>query len=324
MTCIIGVGMVKNEADIIEASVRHNLRYLDRMILFDHDSSDATSGILSAMANEGLPVSMLSPRTDRREFAFWQGEFTTALARLAFDEHGADHVIPIDADEFVDAGSRGALEAMLGDCAGEVASVEWQTYVPGLDDGPGMHPLDSLKWRVDTAVQALPKIAISRRATAGEWFIARGNHAFCRRNGAESSMHPAVAVEGLRLAHMPLRSPRQLIAKTLVGWLSRKLAYGTRAASTRNSWHFRELFERILAGETITMSDVRRYSAAIYALNRLPSSSDDGDVEFVEHRFADPIPLRYTEQAALDPARLLAAWASDLVDSLARAKERAR
>jgi hypothetical protein len=98
-----------------------------------------------------------------------------------------------------------------------------------------------------------------------------------------------VVVEGLRLAHLPLRSPRQLIAKVLVGWLSRKLAYGTRAASTRNSWHFRELFERISAGDIITMSDVRQYSAAIYALNRLPSFGDDGEVRFVEHRFADAV-----------------------------------
>jgi glycosyl transferase family 2 len=320
---IIGVSMVKNEADIIEASVRHNVRYLDRMIVFDHDSSDATPGILRALAEEGLPVSLLSPRTDRRESAFWQGEFTTALARLAFDEHGADHVIPIDADEFLDAGSRDALRTTLGGCAGEVASVEWQTYVPGLDDAPGMHPLDSLKWRVDTAVHALPKIAISRRATAGEWFIARGNHAFCHRDGTESSVHPAVVVEGLRLAHLPLRSPSQLIAKVLVGWLSRKLAYGARAASTRNSWHFRELFERISAGDVITPSDVRRYSAAIYALNRLPSIGEDAEVRFVEHRFADPVPLRYTNQASVDPVRLLAAWTSDLVDSLARTKEQA-
>jgi hypothetical protein len=322
MSCIVGVGMVKNEADIIEASVRHNLRYLDRLILFDHDSSDATPRILRALADEGLPVSILSPRTDRRELGYWQGEFMTGLARLAFADHGADHVIPIDADEFLDAGSRSALETALEDCPGDVISIEWQTYVPGLDDGAGMHPLDSLRWRVETDVPTLPKIAISRRATAGDWFIARGNHAFCRRNGTESSIHPAVAVEGLRLAHLPLRSPQQMTAKVLVGWLSRKLAYGKSAASTRNSWHFREMFARIVAGDVITMSDVRRYSAAIYALNRLPSSGDDGDVRLVEHRFADPMPLRYTEQTSVDPARLLAAWASELIDSFAEAKAR--
>src|SRR6476646_8028016 len=94
--CMVGVSVVKNEADIIEANVRHNLRYLDRIVVFDHDSCDATPRILDALAKEGLPVTLLTRRADKREFGFWQGEFMTALAKLAFDQHGADQVFPID------------------------------------------------------------------------------------------------------------------------------------------------------------------------------------------------------------------------------------
>ena len=324
MTRVIGVGMVKNEADIIEASVRHNLGYLDRIILFDHDSSDATPQILRAMAAEGLPISLLSPRTDRREFAFWQGEFTTGLARLAFEQHAAKHVVPIDADEFIDVASREALASVLDGCSDEIASIEWQTYVPGVDDEPGMHPIDSLRWRVDAGASALRKIVIPARAATGDWFISRGNHAFCRRNGNQSTIAPALPLEGMRLAHLPLRSPEQLAAKVLVGWLSRKLAYGASAVSTRNSWHFRALFERIIAGDVITMADVRSYSAAVYGFDRLPLPGDCDDIALVEHRLADPVPLCYTPRTAVDPARLLAVWASDLVDSLAASSERAR
>jgi hypothetical protein len=324
MTCLVGVGMVKNEADIIEASVRHNLRYLDRIILFDHDSSDATPRILRAMAQEGLPISLLSPRTDRREFAFWQGEFTTGLAKLAFTEHGADHVIPLDADEFLDGRSRASIAAALDKCPDEVASLEWRTFVPGLEDEPDMHPLDSLRWRVETELPQLSKIAISRRAASGDWFIARGNHAFCRRCGSEPGVHAATRVEGVRVAHLPLRSPRQLMTKVLVGWLARKLAYGVNAGSTHNSWHLRELFGRIVKGEAITPMDVRRYAIALYALNRPPSSNDDADFRLVEDRFARPIPLRYSESGSADPARFLAAWASDLVDSIVASRAGAR
>jgi hypothetical protein len=101
--CMIGVGVVKNEADIIEANLRHNLRFLDRIIFFDHDSCDATRRILDALAAEGLPITLLARRSDRAEFGFWQGEFMSALAKLAFEQHGADHVFLIDADEFIDA-----------------------------------------------------------------------------------------------------------------------------------------------------------------------------------------------------------------------------
>jgi hypothetical protein len=315
---MVGVSVVKNEADIIEANIRHNLRYLDRMIVFDHDSCDATPRILQSLAAEGLPITLLTRRTDRHEFAFWQGEFMTALARLAFEQHGADYVFPIDADEFLDAPARETIEAALGACPNEIANIEWRTYVPGLGD-VGQHPLESLRWRIETAVPALPKIVISRRVMAREWMVGRGNHFFCNRAGSELSIHSAASVEGFGLAHLPFRSPQQLMAKVLVGWLSRKLAYGTKAQSTHNSWHIRELFGRIVAGETIGMDDVRRYAIALYALNRLPLPGDEAEFRLIEAPVAEPMPLRYTDAAGVDPARLLALWSSALIDSLTQA-----
>ncbi len=315
--CMIGVSLVKNEADIIEANIRHNLRYLDRIIVFDHDSCDATARILDALAAEGLPVTLLTRRSDRRELGFWQGEFTTALARLAFEQHGADYVFPIDADEFLEAPSRAAIEAALDACPNEIANIAWRTYVPDRDDETRRHPLESLRWRIETAAPGLPKIVISRRVIARDWLIGRGNHFFCNRAGNELSVHSAEPVEGFGLAHLPFRSPQQLMAKVLVGWLSRKLAYGTKATSTRNSWHIRELFGRIVAGETIGMADVRRYAIALYALNRPPRPGDEAEVSLIEAPVAEPMPLRYTDAAGVDPARLLALWSSALVDSLA-------
>jgi hypothetical protein len=313
---MVGVSVVKNEADIIEANVRHNLRFLDRIVVFDHDSCDATPRILDALATEGLPVTLLMRRADHREHAFWQGEFTTALAKLAFDQHGADYVLPIDADEFIDAPSRDAIEGALDACPNDVANVEWRTYAPGLDDAPGMHPLESVRWRIETASPALPKIVVSRRVTSRDWLIGRGNHVFCNRAGNAVEIHEAAPVDGFRLAHLPFRSPQQLTAKVLVGWLARKLAYGAKAAATHNSWHIRELFGRIVAGEKIGMADVRRYAIALYALNRVPQPDDEAEFTLVEAPVAAPMPLRYTDAAGVDPARLLALWSSDLIDGL--------
>ncbi|MBQ1762801.1 MAG: glycosyltransferase family 2 protein, partial [Aquincola sp.] len=52
----LALGMVKNEADIVEAFVRHNLHFVDLMVLLDNGSTDGTRDILEALQKEGLPL----------------------------------------------------------------------------------------------------------------------------------------------------------------------------------------------------------------------------------------------------------------------------
>ena len=56
--------MVRNEADIVEAFVRHNLTVLDGMAIVDHGSIDATLSILTSLvqscdAGAGCRISAL-------------------------------------------------------------------------------------------------------------------------------------------------------------------------------------------------------------------------------------------------------------------------
>ena len=44
-----GVAMVRNEAELVEAFVRHNLTLLDGMLIVDHNSTDSTSSILASL-----------------------------------------------------------------------------------------------------------------------------------------------------------------------------------------------------------------------------------------------------------------------------------
>ena len=55
---IVGVAMVRNEADIVEAFVRHNLTQVDALTVVDHGSTDGTSEILAALVAEGLPLAL--------------------------------------------------------------------------------------------------------------------------------------------------------------------------------------------------------------------------------------------------------------------------
>ncbi len=101
--------MVRNESDIIEAFVRHNLTRLDGLFIVDHGSADDTVRILASLAREGLPVSVLANTMP----GYAQVEITTLLVRHAFARTPADFVFPLDADEFIKTPSRACMEAAL-------------------------------------------------------------------------------------------------------------------------------------------------------------------------------------------------------------------
>ncbi len=91
------ISMVRNEADIIEAFVRHTLTFADHLFIYDHNSTDNTKKILDCLISEGLSVSLV-PLTNT--IGYEQAEITTMLMKTAF-AHGYSLVIPIDADEFL-------------------------------------------------------------------------------------------------------------------------------------------------------------------------------------------------------------------------------
>lgn len=67
---LIGLSMVKNESDSIEAFIRHNLRFLDTLYLIENGSVDGTREILVELQREGLPIVLF----DDPQFAWFQGK----------------------------------------------------------------------------------------------------------------------------------------------------------------------------------------------------------------------------------------------------------
>ena len=88
---------------------------VDRMIVVDHLSADATPEILAALADEGLPLEIV--RESRPDMA--QSEVTSRWMRHAARERGADRVLPLDADEFlaVEGGDDVRSALVEGRCA---------------------------------------------------------------------------------------------------------------------------------------------------------------------------------------------------------------
>ena len=76
---LVGISMIRNDADIVEAFVRHCCRLLDHLFVIVHSPEDGTGEILKALHAEGLPMTLVLDD----EPAFLQGERLTWLARQA-------------------------------------------------------------------------------------------------------------------------------------------------------------------------------------------------------------------------------------------------
>lgn len=304
---IVGVSMVRNEADIIEAFVRHHCRLLDHLVIVDHGSSDPTPQILHALLDEGLPITV--GRT--AVLANQQSRVMTQAMRDAARRHDADHVFALDADEFIHA-DRGQIEQSLGPLGPEgIASMRWLTYVPSDEGTPT--PLQRLRTRLPLDADRYQKVVVGgRTAMRDGWILAPGNHAAFDASGGRLRALDAPLLSTLRLAHLPFRSVEQLVVKVVQGWLGTRLQEGKAASATVINAHWRRLFDHYLAGGRFDANDLRRVAISTYV-----------DPERCQALLAqledDPLPavdLRYTSPEPPDATRALAHWAHRLVEQV--------
>ncbi|CAL9353146.1 hypothetical protein SUDANB95_00505 [Actinosynnema sp. ALI-1.44] len=109
---VVGVAMVRDEGDVIEANLRHHLmNVVDEVLVVDNGSSDGTTQVLRDLDRATSRV-----RWTRDDGSYRQSEVTTALAREAVDR-GADWIVVVDADEFwhAEGGLRRRLAATEAD-----------------------------------------------------------------------------------------------------------------------------------------------------------------------------------------------------------------
>jgi hypothetical protein len=306
---VIGVSMVRNEADIIEAFVRHNLALLDELVVIDHGSTDATRRILAQLKSEGLPLEL----AETPGLANRQALVLTSAIRAATRRCGADFAFALDADEFLRP-DRDVLHTALADAPRDgLASIRWLTYLtdPG---SASMHPLERARCRVGEQLDRYTKIAVGGEvAQSDAWVLAPGNHAAYRTRAGRLTEIATRPLDALRLAHLPFRSIPQLVLKVVQGWLGTRMQEGAGAATGSIASHWRRLFEHYIAGGEFLPEDLHKVTLATY----IGAHSAD-DLALIEDPLPAP-PLRYTHHADLDPTRALAQWADRLVDQSIRA-----
>ena len=312
-----GVAMVRNEAELVEAFVRHNLTLLDGMLIVDHNSTDATSAILASLCVERLPVVVM--RSDSP--GYLQAEVTSTAARQVFARTRADFVFPLDADEFLKVGSRAELERFLAGLRPDThALFDWPTYAPPLDR-PARDVVALARAARRYVKERLPvgKVAVARCfAAIADAYIGQGNHEIYvgKDPGTARRLPVHRAPDSMCVAHLPARGEVQHALKFGVRRLAR-IAAGRDYPPSAN---FRRAYEQLRAGRPTTPDDMLRpYVDGYYFDESRPPPTT---LPTVDDPFIADITLRYTPPLPDDPLPTVLAAVEGLTRRLADYRRR--
>lgn len=305
---VLGLAMVKNEQSIIEAFVRHNIRFLKNLVVLDNGSIDGTSEILAELAGE-FPNLMV---VQDERFGYTQSDIMTSMLHQYQAVFRADFVVALDADEFLDIADDTSFFVALSQIpANGFGLVPWCTYVvtPDFDPTSVPDPLKAMHWRRRKEAPQYYKVVIRHDgASANDLALEQGNHMV--RSLAGKQLYGFV-IEGLRLLHYPVRSREQIIAKTIVGWMA-YLAVNPQAGDSKLGNQWRDNFYRIVARKQL---DHQALCEMSLLYTQTPRKIDwSHDLEYEKSRLV--FDRKYSTGAMLGTVELLAlSWEQSITNS---------
>lgn len=237
-TRVVAITRVLNEADIIESFIRHNRSFVDHHILLDNGSSDGTVEILNGLKEEGFPITVFK----NISVTFNESDFLTSMYKKAYEEYGADWVLCLDADEFVDdRKSAGGLTKLLREKTHvDIITVQLINYIATSSDNRDeiVVPKRIIRRRAETGVF---KVFINAKSLGSDICITHGSHAVF--SGGKKIVN--TTEKNIVLAHYPERSPFQAIAKFVRGW-SKVLSTSELEIKKGTAKHYKPLYEYLL------------------------------------------------------------------------------
>lgn len=273
---IVAISMVRNEADIVEAFVRHTAALADAHLILDDGSTDSTPDILQALLAEGLPLTVEREDTP----GYFQAERMSRLMKRAGEEMRADWVIPLDADEFLVPTGRRLRRLLKG--VHHPILIRWRTQVPSDgDDREDPNPTTRLKYRLERESRVWCKVAVPGSLT-GRALLDPGNHDLTIDGISESRP----ILDGAWLCHLPIRDPQQFAAKVAIGVLQ----YAVQGNPPGLGFHYLAPFEDLRRGWSVFEAEYLEHARRFALQPEDPTP---------EHLVRDPVeyaggPLRYT------------------------------
>jgi glycosyltransferase involved in cell wall biosynthesis len=207
-----GVTMVRDEADIIEHTLTHMISEgVDGIVVADNLSTDATPDILRAVQrNSNVPVLIVEDKV----VAYRQSLKMTALVELAA-AHGAEYIIPFDADEFWTCVGRLRLADCIRDLGLDVIRVPYYDHYCTALDPVESNPFKRMKWRESkfSSWNGIRNRRIAFRCYRHGCVLAQGNHYLILENGRQLDGDESY----LYMHHFPYRSVEQFVVKVKNG-----------------------------------------------------------------------------------------------------------
>ncbi len=251
---IVAATRIRDEADIVEAFVRHTATHVDHHILLDNGSRDPTRDILLSLRREGLPLTLL----DNPSVSFSEVDANSTLFTTARDL-GAHWVVFLDADEFIDDRRvRGGLRQLLGHAQQyrpliSQIMVALTDYIPiHADDMADPIVPRRIAWR-DARTENFKAIVNTRVLSAGARIHAGGHGAYWTQGG---DVWPYVIDPDLTYAHYAERSTWQWMSKFVRGW-AKVLAAGPAEVARGSSAHYGPAFEMLRDRPEAILDDPR-------------------------------------------------------------------
>lgn len=254
---IVGLSVVKNEGDVIEAFVRHNLQYLDYLFVLDNGSADDTGKILLQLRQEGLPVWSFDDPVP----AHVQSERMSRLLGAVQSLFRPELAVFLDADEFIRCPSREEFSRLLlsGIPPLHCALVPWCTFVrTPWDNGTGQ--ADVLRtFRYRRRLERPPYYKCILRTggmPSSTLRVGFGSHDITDSDGHSL---PSEVLDGCSLAHFPVRSVDQFTSKCLLGFTA-NLLRDSAARLSDEGYQKRDNFDKIVQSGGLSDSDLPELS----------------------------------------------------------------
>ena len=294
MKKICAVSQVKNEEDIIESFCRYTLQFCDGLLIRDDNSMDHTCGIIKQLMEEGLQIILFeTPSSGTIDYGGHQYHVFNDLARQAFEERGADWVIPLDADEFLCcpdySDPRAGIEKLDESIEYRIYS---RTYIfEGPPSDPSVFlPYQFLSFLRDPKEGRMSKTILSRKL----YFDCRAKISIGHHH-LEFDAEPYPRIEftaSLLSAHYPFRSVEQMLAKVIIG----ELNYKASLDRANCGLHWNIMYDAIKKLQSADSNLVRRFSLFYSGIfetdtnSKEPVETDPFRTDFLK----EPISLKVT------------------------------